>query len=287
MKILIAGSNGMIGSAVAAYLASQGHEVNRLVRRAPVAGEVHWDPDAGTIDAPGLEGLDGVVHLASMPWPMRWTPKAKQQIYANRIATNSLLAHTLAGCQRKPQVLICASGMGIYPTSGDQILTEDSPPGTDFLAHLQCDGEAATAPAALAGIRLVNLRIPSVMGGAGLKRNIGRVGNGRQWTSWVARDEMAYIVEYVLINATLSGPVNPTSPNPVRNAEMAAEISRAMGRPGLPLPAFLLRLMLGEMAEALILASRRILPGRLLDAGYHFHFANLADALHHELAIAE
>jgi uncharacterized protein (TIGR01777 family) len=287
MKILIAGSNGMIGSSVAAYLASQGHEVNRLVRQAPAAGEVHWDPDAGTIDDAGLEGLDGVVHLATRPWPMRWTPKAKQQIYANRIATNSLLANTLAGCQRKPQVLICASGMGIYPASGDQILTEESPPGTDFLARLQCDGEAATAPAALAGIRLVNLRIPSVMGGAGLKRNIGRVGNGRQWTSWVARDEMAYIVEYVLINATLSGPVNPTSPNPVRNAEMAAAISRAMGRPGLPLPAFLLRLMLGEMAEALILASRRILPGRLLDAGYHFHFANLADALHHELAIAE
>jgi uncharacterized protein (TIGR01777 family) len=288
MKILIAGSNGMIGSAVAAYLASQGHEVNRLVRRAPVAGEVHWDPDAGTIDAPGLEGLDGVVHLASMPWPMRWTPKAKQQIYANRIATNSLLAHTLAGCQRKPQVLICASGMGIYPTSGDQILTEDSPPGTDFLAHLQCDGEAATAPAAVAGIRVVNLRIPGVLGGAGLKRIIGRFGSGRQWTSWVARDELAYIVEYVLINAALSGPVNPTSPNPVRNAEMVAALSRALGRrPGLPLPALLLRLMLGEMAETLILASRRILPGKLLDAGYQFHFAELADALNHELPAGE
>jgi uncharacterized protein (TIGR01777 family) len=288
MKILIAGSSGMIGSAVATYLASQGHEVNRLVRRAPVAGEVPWDPDAGTIDAAGLEGLDGVVHLATRPWPMRWTSKAKQQIYANRIATNSLLANTLAGCQHKPQALICASGMGIYPASGDQILTEDSPPGTDFLARLQCDGEAATAPAAVAGIRVVNLRIPGVLGGAGLKRNIGRAGSGRQWTSWVARDELAYIIEYVLITDALAGPVNPTSPNPVRNVEMAAALSRALRlRPGLPLPAFLLRLMLGEMAEALILASRRILPGKLLDAGYQFHFADLADALHHELALAE
>ena len=147
MKILIAGSSGMIGSAVAAYLASRGHDVSRLVRQAPVAGEVHWDPDAGNIDAAGLEGLDGVVHLASMPWPMRWTPKTKKQLYANRIITNSLLANTLAVCQRKPQVLVCASGMGIYPASGDQILTEDSPLGTDFLARLQCDGEAANGPA--------------------------------------------------------------------------------------------------------------------------------------------
>jgi uncharacterized protein (TIGR01777 family) len=285
MKILIAGSNGMIGSTVAAYLASQGHEVNRLVRRAPVAGEVHWDPDSGTIDAAGLEDFDGVVHLASMPWPMRWTSKAKKQIYDNRITTNSLLANTLAGCQHKPQVLICASGMGIYPTSGDQILTEDSPLGTDFLARLQCDGEAATAPAALAGIRVVNLRIPGVLGGASLRRNIGRIGNGRQWTSWVARNELAYIVEYVLFTATLTGPVNSASPNPVRNAEMAAALSRALGRrTGLPMPAFLLRLLLGEMAEALILASRRIIPGKLLAAGYQFHFAELADALRHELA---
>jgi uncharacterized protein (TIGR01777 family) len=288
MKILIAGSSGMIGSAVAAYLASRGHDVSRLVRQAPVAGEVHWDPDAGNIDAAGLEGLDGVVHLASMPWPMRWTTKTKKQLYANRIITNSLLANTLAVCQRKPQVLVCASGMGIYPASGDQILTEDSPLGTDFLARLQCDGEAATAPAAAAGIRVVNLRIPGVLGGASLKHNIGRIGSGRKWTSWVARDELAYIIEYVLITNTLAGPVNPTSPNPVRNAEMAAALSRAVGRkPGLPVPAFLLRLMLGEMAEALILASRRILPGKLLAAGYPFHFAELEKALQHELVAAE
>ncbi len=288
MKILIAGSSGMIGTAVASYLTSQGHELLRLVRRAPVAGEVRWDPEIGTIDAPGLEGLDGVVHLASRPWPMRWTPKAKRQIYANRITTNSLLASTLASCKRKPQVLICASGMGIYPASGDQILTEDSPPGTDFLARLQCDGEAATAPARAAGIRVVNLRIPGVLGGASLKRNIGRIGSGRQWTSWVARDELAYIIEHVLITDAIAGPVNPTSPNPVRNAEMAAAFSRALGRrPGLPVPAFLLRLMLGEMAEALILASRRIVPGKLLAAGYQFHFAELADALRHELAADE
>ena len=286
MKVLIAGASGMIGSAVGLYLESQGYEVVRLVRRAAVAGEVSWDPDNGTIDVGALEGFDGVVHLASMRWPARWTSVAKKQIYANRIRTNSLLSQTLAGCKRKPQALICASGMGIYPASGDQVLTEDSPVGTNFLAHLQCDGEAATTPASAAGIRVVNLRIPGVLGGAGLKRNMGRIGSGQQWTSWVGRDELASIVEYMLVTDTLVGPVNPVSPNPVRNAEFAATLSHALGRkPGLPVPALLLRLMLGEMAEALILASRRIVPTKLLAAGYPFRFQELENALRHELGV--
>src|SRR5690242_361799 len=152
MKVLISGSNGMIGSVVAPFLESQGHEVVRLVRREPKAGEVRWDPDAGSIDRSGVEGFDGVVQLACMPWPMRWTAKFKQQMLDNRMAVNGLLAKTLAGCQQKPHVLICASGMGVYPALGEQIITEDSPVGSDFLARLQCDGEAATAPASAAGI---------------------------------------------------------------------------------------------------------------------------------------
>jgi len=284
MKTLIAGSSGMIGSAVSRVLIDQGHEVFRLVRRAPGAGEIQWDPDAGQIDPSALEGFDGIIHLASMPWPARWTSVAKKQIYNNRLMTNKLLAETLAGCQRKPQVLICASGMGIYPSSEDRFLTEDSPLGTDFLAHLQCDGEAATLPASNAGIRVVNLRIPAVLGGAGLKRNIGRMGSGSQWTSWVARDELVYIIEYILVNDTLSGPVNPVSPNPVRNAEFAATLSQTLNRkPGLPVPTLLLRLMLGEMAEALILSSRRMIPEKLLAAGYPFRFPELEMALRYEL----
>ena len=284
MKILIAGASGMIGSAVAPYLANQGHEVARLVRRAPRTGEVRWDPDLGTIDMAGLEGFDGVVHLASKPWPARWTPKAKQQIYDNRMQTNSLLAENLARCIHKPRVLVCASGMGIYPSSGDTLITEDNLVGTDFLAQLQRDGEAATAPASAAGIRVVNLRIPGVLGGAGLKRNMGRIGNGRQWSSWVGRDELASIIEFVLLAEALTGPVNPVSPNPVRNAEFATTLSRVLGRrPGMPVPAFLLRMMLGEMAETLILASRRIVPAKLLAAGYRFRFPELDGALRHEL----
>jgi uncharacterized protein (TIGR01777 family) len=284
MRILMSGTSGMIGSVVAPYLAHQGHEVVRLVRREAGAGEVRWDPDAGTIDAAGAEGFDGVVHVASMPWPLRWTPQFKQQMRDNRLGTNRLLAETLAACRRKPKVFVFASGMGIYPSSGDQVLTEDSALGADFLALLQRDGEAATTPASAAGIRVVPLRIPAVLGGATLRRAMGRVGDGRQWSSWISRDELASIVHHVLVTDELAGPVNPVSPNPVRNAEFAATLSRALGaRPGLPIPAFLLRLMVGEMADALILASRRLEPRRLLATGYQFRFPDLETALRHEL----
>ncbi len=287
MRILMAGASGMIGSVVAPYLTSQGHEVVRLVRREPAAGEVRWDPDNGVIDSAGVEGFDGVVHVASMRWPLRWTAKFKHQMRANRLATNGLLAKTLAGRQRRPRVYICASGMGIYPSSGDEVLTEASALGIDFLALLQRDGEEATAPASAAGIRVVCLRIPMVLGGAALKQNMGRMGDGRQWSSWVARDELASIIQHVLVTDTVSGPVNPVSPNPVRNAEMAAALSRArQTRAGPSIPAFVLRLMMGEMAEALILASRRIMPATLLATGYQFRFPEIEAAVRHELAAA-
>jgi uncharacterized protein (TIGR01777 family) len=287
MKILIAGASGMIGSILAPYLASQGYGVSRLVRRSPVAGEVFWDPEAGSIDAAGLEGFDGVVNLASMPWPARWTTKAKKQIYANRTQTNSLIAKALSGCTHKPGVLICSSGMGIYPSSGDQILTEDSQVGTNWLAHLQFDGETATVPASNAGIRVVNLRTPPVLGGDALRRSIGRMGSGQQWSSWVSRDELTGIIHHVLMTTTLVGPVNPVSPHPVSNAEFTEVVSRVKGqKPGPAMPAFLLRLMLGEMADALILASRRMIPSKLQATGYQFRFPELELAVRHELGEA-
>ncbi len=273
MKILIAGSNGMIGSAVTRHLIECGYEVVRLVRQTPGPGEVWWNPDAGEIDTAGLDGFDGVVHLATMPWPMRWTAKAKQKIRANRLATNRLLAESLAGCAHKPQVLICASGMGYYPSSGDTVLTEDSPAGTSFLARLQQDGEAATAPASEAGIRVVHLRIPPVLGGAALQRVGFQAGDGQQWASWVGRDELASIIEFALTTETLIGPVNAVSPNPLRNAEFAKVSTRLWGqKSGGTMPAFLVRLVMGEMGEEFILASRRIQPAKLLAAGYRFRF---------------
>jgi uncharacterized protein len=286
MKILIAGSNGMVGSAVTRNLMEGGYEVIRLVRHTPDSGEVWWNPDVGKIDTADLDGFDGVVHLASMPWPMRWTAKAKQMIRANRLATNHLLAEGLVKCKRKPRVLVCASGMGIYPSSGETLITEDSPLGSDFLAMLQRDGEAVAMQASMAGIRVVNLRIPAVMGGAAIRRNLGRIGSGRHWSSWVSLDELASIVNFALVNESLVGPINPVSPNPVRNAEFAAILNRVLGKKsGGTIPVFLLRLMLGEMVDALILASRRIVPGKLLDAGYSFRFPELEIALRHEIGL--
>jgi uncharacterized protein (TIGR01777 family) len=286
MKILIAGSSGMIGSAVTRHLIENGHEVVRLVRYAPGSGEVGWNPDAGKIDTAGLEGFDGVVQLASMTWPMRWTGKAKQRIRANRLATNGLLAESLAGCAHKPRVLICASGMGYYPSSGDAVLTEDSPAGMSFLARLQQEGEAATAPASEPGIRVVHLRIPPVLGGAGLLRIGFQAGDGQQWSSWVGRDELASIIEFALTTESLVGPVNAVSPNPVRNAEFATTASRAMQQKcGGTMPATLVRLIMGEMGEEFLLASRRIHPAKLLAAGYTFRFPELEQAVRHEWEI--
>jgi uncharacterized protein len=283
MKILIAGSNGMIGSAATRHLIESGHEVIRLVRHTPGPGEIWWNPDAGEIDTAGMEGFDGVVQLATMPWPMRWTGKAKQRMRANRLATNGLLAESLAGCEHKPRVLICASGMAYYSSSGDTVLTEDSPAGPSFLASLQQDGEAATNPASEAGIRVVHLRIPPVLGGASLLRIGFQAGEGQQWTSWVGRDELASIIEFALTTEILSGPVNAVSPNPIRNADFATTASRALEQKcGGTMPASLVRLFMGEMGEEFILSSRRIQPAKLLAAGYPFRFPELEGAVRHE-----
>jgi len=285
MKILIAGSNGMIGAAVTRHLIECGYDIFRLVRRTPGPGEVRWNPDASEIDQAGLEGFDGVIHLATMPWPLRWSGKAKQMIHANRLATNHLLAESLARCQHKPKVLICASGMGYYPSSGDTVLTENSPAGTSFLARLQQAGEASTAPASQAGIRVVHLRIPPVLGGPALQRGSLRAGNGQQWVSWVGRDELASIIEFALTAESLTGPVNAVSPNPLRNADFATTSAQALGHKlGPSVPAFLVRLLMGEMGEEFMLFSRRIRPSKLLAAGYQFRFPNLEQALRHEMA---
>src|SRR5512139_341277 len=283
MKILIAGSHGMVGSAVTRLLCECGYEVARLVRHAPDPGEVWWDPDTGKIDTAGLDGFDGIVHLATAPWPMRWTEKAKQKMRANRLMTNRLLAKTLTECAHKPQVLICASGMGYYPSSGDTILTENSPAGTSFVATLQKDGEAVTAPASETGIRVVHLRIPPVLGGSALQRVGFQAGDGQQWVSWIGLDELASIVEFAIQTEALVGPVNAVCPNPMRNSDFAKISTTALKqKPGGTMPAIIVRLVMGEMGEEFILASRRLHPAKLLAAGYTFRFPELANALQHE-----
>jgi len=284
MKILIAGSHGMIGSAVTRHLLESGHEVVRLVRCAPGLGEIWWDPDAGEIHITSLEGFDAVINLASMPWPMRWTTKVKQKMSANRADTNRLLAEALVQCDRKPSVLVCASGIGYYPPSGDMVITEDSSAGKSFLTNLNRDGESATASASQAGIRVVHLRIPMVLGGDRLKMLGFQAGSGEQWMSWIGLDEVAFIIEFVLKTAFLSGPVNCVSPNPMRLADFARTSTVALGqKPGGVMPAFIARLVLGEMGEEFLLASRRAQPAKLLAAGYQFRFPDLKTAIAHEM----
>lgn len=287
MRVLVAGAGGLIGSVLVRDLTTDGHEVIRLVRHEPGAGEVHWDPDRGTIDRDALEDFDAAVDVATMPWPTRWTSAAKKRIHDNRVGSYRLLAEALAGRAAKPRVLVCASGQGIYPSSGDQVLTEESAIGSDFLAGLQRDGEAATATASAVGIRVVHLRIPTVLGGpslAAMTSNLRTMGSGRQWWSWVALDEFPAIVEHILGTDTLVGAVNTVSPDPVRAAEFSATLGRVLDRrPGRRIPAFLLRLVMGEMAEALLLASRRIEPRRLLQTGYEFRYPELEAALRHQL----
>lgn len=283
MKVLIAGSHGMIGSAVVPHLTACGHNVFRLVRSTPGPDEIYWDPDAGKIDAADLEGFDAVINLATVRWPFRWTSKAKKKILENRLATNGLLSKTIATCVRKPRVLICASGVGFYPSSGDTVLSEDCSGGTTFLSQFDRDAESATSAASEAGIRVVHLRIPTVMGGQMLQFVGFQAGNGQQWMSWVGRDELASIIEFALRTDTLCGPVNAVSPNPLRSSEFAAMGTQALEqKPGGVMPALIARLVFGEMGEEFILASRRVQPAKLLDAGYRFRFPELADALRHE-----
>lgn len=287
MKIVIAGSNGMIGSALRQRLLEQGHEVIRLVRHLAGQGEIWWSPDKGEIDVASLEGCDALINLATMPWPLRWNARAKEEMLANRLATNGLLSATLAGLDRKPAVLVCASGMGYYASSGEDILTEDCPAGETFLARLQRSGEEITAPASTAGIRVVHLRIPPVLGGAALQRAAFQAGDGSQWVSWIGLDELVEIIKFCIQEKSITGAVNAVSPIPLRNRVFAAISARAQGKNRVfRLPAFLVRLLMGEMGEELILASRQIYPAKLAAAGYHFRFQALEDALRHEMDIA-
>lgn len=293
MKVLISGSSGLIGKALSASLKADGHQVVRLVRKTTTPGtdEILWDPAAGRIDAASLEGFDGVVHLAGENIAAgRWTEERKQRIRESRLTGTRLLASTLAGMSRRPEVMISASAIGYYGNRGSEALKEDSGPGTGFLASICQEWEAAAGPVSAAGIRLVALRIGIVLSPAGgaLARMLlpfklglgGTVGNGGQYMSWITLEDLVGVMSFALQNKTLRGAVNAVAPNPETNADFTKALSRTLVRPTVfPLPAFAARFLLGEMADELLLASARVLPDRLRSAGYKFRNPRLEEAL--------
>jgi hypothetical protein len=296
VHILVTGSTGLVGSALVRTLAAGGHRVTRLVRpgrspATPVSDAHPWDPAAGTLDPGPLEGLDAAVHLAGENIAAgRWTPEQKRRIRESRVGSTALLAETLARLAAPPRVLVCASAVGYYGDRGAEVLSEDSPPGTGFLADVCRDWEAAAAPAARHAIRVVHTRFGLVLSATGgaLPRMLlpfrlglgGRVGSGAQYWSWVALDDVVEAIRHAIATAPLAGPVNVVAPAPVTNREFTATLGRVLRRPTLlPLPAVAARLALGEMADALLLSSARVVPARLRAAGFVFRFPTLEGAL--------
>lgn len=284
MKILISGASGLIGSALAPSLCADGHEVIRLVRAAPRPGaaEIHWDPATDSLDPSTLEGLDAVVHLAGENVAEgRWTRRKRARIRDSRVRGTSLLARMLAALAAPPKVLASASAVGYYGSRGDELLDEESPPGDGFLSGVCRDWEAATDPAAAAGVRVVHLRTGMVLSTAGgaLAKMLplfrcglgGCLADGRQYVSWITLDDVAGAIRHVLLTDSLDGPVNLVAPEPVTNRELTRTLGRILRRPTLlPVPAFVLRAALGQMADGLLLSSTRVLPRRLLESGHAF-----------------
>jgi uncharacterized protein (TIGR01777 family) len=301
MRVAVSGSTGLVGSEVVTVLSAEGHEVVRLVRRVPAPGEktVRWDPEAGVIDAGGLEGCDAVVHLAGENVGAgRWTAARKAAIRDSRVKGTRLLCDALAGLARPPKTLVCASAVGYYGDRGEEVLTEESPPGAGFLPGVCREWEAASAAAARKGIRVVALRIGMVLSpkGGALARMLplfraglgGVLGSGKQYVSWVALDDLTGIVLHALSREELRGPVNAVTPRPVTNRELTEALGKVLSRPTLlPVPSFALRLAVGEMADALLLSSTRVSPRRLEETGYHFRFPEIRAALRHLLGKQE
>jgi len=295
MDVLISGATGLIGSALVADLEAGGHRPTRLTRSPKEPGDIRWDPLAGEIDASRLGGHDAVVHLAGESIAEgRWNQEKKRRIMESRERGTRLLAETLAGLPEPPKVMVSVSAVGYYGDRGDEVLTEESPPGSDFLAEVCKVWEAAADPAREAGIRVVHPRLGIVLspeGGAlGTTLPIfklgggGRIGNGRQWWSWVALDDVVGAIVHALENDAVEGPVNVGSPNPLTNAQYTRVLGRVLNRPTIfPLPAPAARLVLGEVADALLLASQRMEPARLAATGYAFHYPELEGALRHLL----
>jgi uncharacterized protein (TIGR01777 family) len=292
MRILIGGSHGLVGTALIKSLETGGHEVFRLVRHAPQAKtEIEWSPDRYSIALARIEGFDAVVNLAGESIAEgRWTDEKKRRIRESRVKGTKLLGDALANLASPPKTFICASAIGYYGNRGDETLTEESAPGDDFLAQVCVEWEKATALATEKGIRVVNARFGVILdkNGGALKKMLppfrmgvgGKIGSGKQWMSWIALADVVGALTFALATESVRGPVNFVAPNPVTNAEFTKTLGKILSRPTLfPIPAFAVRLLFGEMGEALLLGSQRVKPERLKSTGYQFQYSQLEPAL--------
>lgn len=297
MKILVSGASGLIGSALVPLLQAQGCEIVRLVRTPQTTPDaIYWNPATAEFADNALDGIDAVVHLAGENIASgRWTAARKARIKDSRVVGTRLLANAMATAANPPQHWICASAIGYYGNRGDEPLTENSSAGDGFLARLCVEWEAAAAPAVAAGIRVAFPRIGIVLsnrGGALAKMLLpfklclgGHLGNGRQYMSWISLHDLARALQFLLVTESISGPVNLSAPNPTTNREFTKAMGRALGRPTpFPAPAAILRLLLGEMAEQLLLNSARAMPSTLVDNGFQFDHETLDEALAATLA---
>ncbi len=296
MRVAITGASGFIGSALRQSLEADGHDVLQVGRTASGPGTSRWDVDAGEIDAAAFEGLDAVVHLAGEGIAeKRWSPEQKRRIGDSRVLGTTLLANTLSELTDKPAVLVSGSGIDAYGDRGDEVLSEESSRGTSFLAEVCQAWEAATAPAEAAGIRTAHTRTGVVLdpSGGALPRMVqlarfgllGAIGSGRQWWSWITLEDQVRAIRH-LIDHDVHGPVNLCTPEPVTNATFTKALGRALHRPTfLPVPAFGPKLLLGrELAESLLLESKRAVPEKLLGSGFEFRHPQIDEAFRSVLA---
>jgi uncharacterized protein (TIGR01777 family) len=291
MEITIAGASGLIGTELSRSFERSGHRIRRLVRGSLNGpGEFSWNPESGTIDAAAIEGADAVINLAGANLAGgRWTEKRKRLLRDSRIRSTDVIARCIAQSTSKPAVLVNASGVGYYGTHPEGWVDEQSPLGDGFLAGLCNDWENATDPAAAAGVRVVKVRFGVVIAkeGGALAKMLpvfklglgGPIAGGRMWLSWISIVDLVRVVERVISDPKLVGAVNAVTPNPVTNLVFTKELGRALGRPAIvPVPAWALRLALGEMADETLLASARAKPGRLREAGFEFRHETIGAA---------
>ncbi|MCH8829969.1 MAG: TIGR01777 family protein [Planctomycetes bacterium] len=297
MKVAVTGSTGLVGKNLTAFLTGGGHEVLAVTRKYTTDADdsIRWDPIVKEIEREKLAGVDAVVHLAGENiGDRRWSRKQKAKIRDSRVNGTRFLAETLAAMDSPPKMLVCASAVGIYGDRGDEVLDESSPPGEGFLSEVCREWEAAAEPAREKGIRVVHLRFGVILtpeGGALRKMLLpfklcagGVFGNGRQFWSWIGIDDVISAILHALVHESLHGPVNVVAPEAVTNREFTRTLARVLRRPAFfPLPAFAARLLLGEMADALLLASTRVVPKKLLDSGFVYRHTDLETTLRHVL----